>query len=505
MNNQNNKHLKTVELKNNLITKLISEKSKNDGLIKFRDVFHNDFMEFANEENTLANEAQMTLRLQALENYLQLSSAYPPLHTKTQISVGGGFSAGKSEFISSFIDGDIKLPIGVVPTTAIPCYVSYDEDDKFIGCTNKGGVVKLNEIDSDFHSKLSHEFISSFGFNLKDIMPYMIIGAKTQYEYICFLDTPGYDPADLKDTYSSDDVKIAKESLQNSNIFIWLIGADTNGTIPVSDLEFLESLELKDKKLFVVLNKADLKPLSELQEILEEIEVSLDDYNIEVEGISAFSSITKEEVSYKRCSLFEFLDIYNKKKSHRLEEAEERLREVYKAYKQALKGEIKRKKQIQKTLHSISLNILEKGNDEKTIEDLTNLKKDFDTTKEEKELQKLKIVKDDMVDAIDTIFANIRTQGDKDNFDEYKLPAILQVENSEDLDKLNLDEIEATIIKITSMGVFIKSNMFTGEIVIPKKQIKEITTKNPKEFFSIGEIVQIEIVDNKNCIVIKDR
>jgi len=505
MSNQNRTEQEALELRYNLTTKLISEESKNEGLIRFREVLYNDFMEFASEENSLANEAQMVLRLQALEKYLQLSSAYPPLHAKTQISVGGGFSSGKSEFISSFIDGDIKLPIGVVPTTAIPCYVLYDKNDKFIGCTNKGGVVKLNEIDSNFHSKLSHEFISSFGFNLKDIMPYMIIGTKTQYEHICFLDTPGYDPAELKDTYSSDDLKTAKEFLENSNVFIWLVGADTNGTIPISDLEFLESLDLENKKLFVVLNKADLKPPSELEEIIEEIEVSLADYAIEFEGISAFSSIKKEEMHYKKCSLLEFLDTHNEKKSHKHQQAEDRLREVYKGYKQALKGEIKQKKQIQQVLHTLSLNILENGNDEQIIESLANLKRDFNTTKEEENLKKLEIIKNNLIDAIDTVFAEITTQTEKDNFDEYKFLSILQLDNSKDLERFNLDEIEAQVTKITSVGVFIQSDLFAGEIVIPKKQINKITTKKLKKFFSIDEIVQVKIIDSKNCIIKKER
>ena len=97
-----------LETKLKLVSMLLSSRSNNEGVILFKNVLYNDFLEFANNEDTVANEAELFLDLQHIEKELELISAYPDLHVKTLIAVGGGFSAGKSEFISSFIKGKIK-------------------------------------------------------------------------------------------------------------------------------------------------------------------------------------------------------------------------------------------------------------------------------------------------------------------------------------------------------------------------------------------------------------
>ena len=79
-------------------------------------------------------------------------------------------------------------------------------------------------------------------------MPFMILGTNIDYEHICFIDTPGYNPSDFHDGFTSEDVLTAKEFLNNASTFLWLIGADSNGTIPASDLDFLCNLDLEGKK-----------------------------------------------------------------------------------------------------------------------------------------------------------------------------------------------------------------------------------------------------------------
>ena len=250
-------YLQELNIKQKLISKLLGTSSQNDGLLQFRTILNNDFLAFANDENSVANEAEMILKLQEIEKELELISSHPNLHSKHLVAVGGGFSSGKSEFISSFIESDIKLPIGVVPTTAIPSYVMHENTNRFIGCTNRGGIVDLEEVDNNFQARLSHEFIKSFGFNLKNIMPFMVLGTQIKYEDICFVDTPGYNPATTSDGFTGEDMHTASEFLDNANSLLWLIGADANGTIPASDLEFLSNLNLEEKKILIVYNKAD--------------------------------------------------------------------------------------------------------------------------------------------------------------------------------------------------------------------------------------------------------
>lgn len=187
--------LQELKKKYLLVSKLLSAKSSNSGLLEYKNALYSDFMNFANKEDSLANEAEAILTLQEIEQKLKLIAAYPNLHKKNTIAIGGSFSAGKSEFISSFFKGTMKLPISIEPTTAIPAYVMNSEQENIIGCSFNGGVIDLKQISSQFYSQISHDFIKSFEFNLKDFMPYMVFCTQFDFENICFIDTPGYNPA----------------------------------------------------------------------------------------------------------------------------------------------------------------------------------------------------------------------------------------------------------------------------------------------------------------------
>ena len=193
---QTTKEKEQTEQKLELVSRLVSAQPTNKGLALYKQTLEHDFMQFAATENALKDEAGALKKLQNIQNELELIAAYPQLHTKSVIAVGGGFSAGKSEFISSlFTNTAVKLPVGIQPTTAIPAYVLNSSTNELIGCTPKGGVVNLREIDPQFHEKLSHDFMESFSLNLKEIMPFMILGTKMGYAHTCFIDTPGYNPA----------------------------------------------------------------------------------------------------------------------------------------------------------------------------------------------------------------------------------------------------------------------------------------------------------------------
>lgn len=398
--------LSQLENKQLLISSLLSSKSNNRGFEEYKKVFKNDFIKFANYEDSLANEAEAILKLQAIEKELEVITAYPDLHKKNTVAVGGGFSAGKSEFISSFFNCDVKLPIGINPTTAIPTYVINTKDSKVIGCSNNGGIVDLKKINDKFHSKLSHDYIKSFDFNLKEIMPLMIVGTQIEQENICFIDTPGYNPPNIDETYTDEDVFTAKEFLGNASAFIWLIGADTNGTIPSSDIEFLNELDLENKNVYIVLNKSDLRSQDDIESVLEEIEETLDDYGIECVGISAFSSLTKQEYAYKKQSLFDFINKCDYE-SQVHSDMVKKLYDVYRMYKVAILTNMKEKEAIKSHIKSISLDMLEEGFDDITkpaFQRLDKLSKIYCTKKQEENLKQLDTEIKKLKDAIDKVF-----------------------------------------------------------------------------------------------------
>jgi len=357
---EQDKVLADLSLRYELVSSLLAAKVQNEGVAMFHETLNGQYLEFANADDTLSNEAEILLQLQNIEKELSIIAACPELYKKNIVAVGGGFSAGKSEFISSFMSSGVKLPISIEPTTAIPAYVMNAPKEYLLGYSKNGGAVDLSKIDENFHSRLNHDFIKGFKFNLKEILPFIVLGTKLKFENICFIDTPGYNPSGNIANYGAD-IDTAKEFLEEAGVFLWLVGLDSTGTMPSGDLEFLSSLDLENKKLYVVINKADLRAPSDLEAITETVRQNLDNYGINYEGIQTFSSVRTLE---NHCIVGKSLDGFLTEcdtPSQKHAEIFNKLKNIYQAYKGAIEGSIKEKKSIQKTLHSISVDMLEDG------------------------------------------------------------------------------------------------------------------------------------------------
>ena len=402
------RNLSESELRQTLIADLLSANNLNPGVRQYFQLLGGEFLEFANQEDSLKDEAAAFLELQAIGDELKVIGAYPEFYKKRSIAIAGGFSAGKSEFISSlFEDPNIRLPIGIEPTTAIPTYALNGQENGVIGCSQNGGVIDLLKIDPDFQQKLSHNFIRSFGFNLKTIMPFVFMTTPMKFEHLCFIDTPGYNPSDVADGHTAEDVKTAQEFVQNSEALLWLIGLDSNGTISKSDLDFLDhARQYSEKPLYIVLNKADLRPYDQLEEIMAEIADTLDDYDIEIAGISAYSSITKEEYLYHKQSLHAFLASLDQP-SEKQTLLMQRLFAVDEKYQRAILRTIKENKQINATLSGFKLDLLENGFDDLSsdlYEKLGKMNSIFTIKQKEEHLKQLETVTMKIVAAIEQVF-----------------------------------------------------------------------------------------------------
>lgn len=124
------------------------------------------------------------------------------------------------------------MPSSIEPTTTIPTYVldANDGSHHLIGITKNGGKFDLSEIDSNIHQKLEHSFITRFGFDIKKIMPFMVLLTPLDYKDICFIDTPGYNAPKYDSTET--DMQAAQDPLQNCDSLIWLVRTD-NGSLGV--------------------------------------------------------------------------------------------------------------------------------------------------------------------------------------------------------------------------------------------------------------------------------
>ena len=273
MNSEDEKYA-ALSQKYDLVSNLLTaEPVENEKLEEFRKLFKGDFMAFANKESSLAEEATALDKLRIVESRLEEIVAFPHIFAKTSVAIGGGFSSGKSEFVNSFITqaAGIEMPVGIKPATAIPSFVVSDVDISIVGFSRNRGTV---DIAPALYNRLTHDFISTFSFNLKDIMPSMTVKVPLRaglFENICLIDTPGYDSAGGN---TDSDKETAITFLRGQDALIWMISMDA-GTIPQSDLDFLYAMELDGVPFYVVLNKADLRPLNDREEILDKVQETL--------------------------------------------------------------------------------------------------------------------------------------------------------------------------------------------------------------------------------------
>ncbi len=358
---KNHHHLGSLEERYDLIARILNAKIENEGLIQYQSILDNEFLEFANEVDSLKGEALALLALQEIQKELQLVASFPSLFQKTMVAVGGGFSTGKSTFLNNLLNLKLKLPEDISPTTAIPTYCLKGKREVLMGRSQSGGMVELP------HLAFDRAFLDSLGFNLKEIMPFMLLSAPSMpFEFLCFIDTPGFNPGNQG--YTSEDKEASKEYLRHAQHILWLINCEC-GEIQRDDLDYLQDLYREGKKVFIVLSRADRRTKSQLEEIANKIKETLEDHDIEFLGICAHSSTRYQE--YKEFSekspVFNSLEKFLKKLNKRSEKQKEILGVLYNVhsmYERAIKQDASQFKRYQKTLHSIKLDLIQKGFDD---------------------------------------------------------------------------------------------------------------------------------------------
>lgn len=345
-----------------LISRLLAARPRESaGLARFKELLANDYMVFADNESSLAAEAKALTMLQSIQQELALLVGFPDVHERTIVGIVGGFSSGKSEFINSFIrDPEVRLAVGMQPVTAIPSYVLATDERMIRGYSANGGHINL---DVDFYKSISHAFINSFSFDLKSLMPFMCVGVQMDPEYfrdICFIDTPGYNPPATAAEHSQGDKRTAIQFAQQSDAIIWLIGLDSNGTVPDSDLDFIQQIGVEQRSVYIVLTKADLKSEDDIEYVMDEVQDILQSEGISVVGISAYSSTLRNEVAYRDVPLLEFFSRINQQGDAR-QHLDGRLREVFSMYDDAIQADIATMRAQKTAINGLRLDSLEMG------------------------------------------------------------------------------------------------------------------------------------------------
>ncbi|GAA8666030.1 acyl carrier protein [Helicobacter pylori] len=411
-NSKAENHHNTEGLKEryDLIARILNAKTSNEGLEEYQSVLDNEFLEFASGVDSLKEKEISLLTLQGIQKELQLVASYPSLFQKTIVAVGGGFSAGKSTFLNNLLGLKLKLPEDMNPTTAIPTYCLKGKREVLMGFSQNGGMVELPNLAFD------HQFLKSLGFNLKEIMPFMLLNAPSvPFEFLCFIDTPGYNPGNQG--YTGGDKEASKESLKHAKHILWLISCERGG-IESDDLEFLQELyEEEGKQVFIVLSRADRHAKSQLEEVAKQIKETLKDHGIEFLGICAYSTTRYQEIKEfsEKSHVFNSLEEFLMKLNQRSEKQNEilgYLYEVHRMYERAINQDANQFKRYQSELRSVKLDLMQKGFDDfndKIFRRIEILEKEFAEQERSKEegLARLNEVIGLFKESVDKVFDRV--------------------------------------------------------------------------------------------------
>ncbi|WRD25330.1 acyl carrier protein [Helicobacter pylori] len=497
-NSRAENHHNTEGLKEryDLIARILNAKMENEGLEEYQSILDNEFLEFASGVDSLKEKEIALLMLQEIKKELQLVASYPSLFQKTIVAVGGGFSTGKSTFLNNLLGLKLKLPEHMNPTTAIPTYCLKGKKEVLMGFSQNGGMVELPNL------AFNHQFLKSLGFNLKEIMPFMLLSAPSvPFEFLCFIDTPGFNSANQG--YTGGDKEASKESLKHAKHILWFISCES-GEIHEDDLEYLQELYEEGKQVFIVLSRADSRTKRQLEEIAIKIKETLEDNGIEFLGIGAYSATRYQEIKEfsEKSPVFDSIEKFLKKLNKRSEKQNEilgYLYEVHRMYEKAIKQDANRFKRYQRALHSVKLDLMQKGFDDfsdKIFRRIENLEKEFSEQEESKRenLAQLNEVIDLFKESIDKVFDRVsaftwekykeQNDDEEDNEANYR--------EFEEIKKMVLYFRDLKVIDLfkESIGkVFDRVSAFTWEKYKEQNDDEEDNEANYREFEEIKKMV----------------
>ncbi|GAA9917620.1 hypothetical protein VN0834_14110 [Helicobacter pylori] len=330
-------------------------------------------------------------------------------------------------------------------------------------------------------------------------MPFMILSSPTMlFKHLCFIDTPGHNPSNQG--YTGGDRQASKEYLNHAKHILWFISCERGG-IEKSDLDYLQELYEEGKQVFIVLGKADSRTKKQLEEIAVQIKETLENNGIEFLGISAYSSKTEgyqeiKEFSEKSLvfdSLEKFLTELNKR-SEKQNEILSVLYEIHLAYEKAIQQDADKFKRYQKALHSIKLDLMQKGFDDfsdASFNKIESLKKEFSEQERSKRenLVQLNQVINLFKKSIDKVFDSVSAF----TWEKYK------EENDDENDEENyreFEEIKKMVLYFRDCWMFVVEQLDGKSSQTELQKYKGFVNRNNK-------LLQLEF-SLKNLLVLRE-
>lgn len=295
---ESNCYLANTEDALSLIAKIIPLKKDKDShkeIQRLDNMLDVDFLSTFSKVQ-LKNEAHLQMQLAFISDKLIEQKKYSILRNKSVVGLGGKFSAGKSKFINSILKaGEELLPEDQNPTTSIPTYIVYGNNDKICAYTSDNEEIVL---DLEALQALTHKFYEKYSMGFSSFVNSLIISeADMPYKKLVFLDTPGYSKADSggkgKNQKKLTDENKAFSQLRSADYLIWLMDIE-NGDLSETDIAFISKLRL-DTPILIVVNKSDKKIDEEIEQVVKQVESTARNAGIKLYAVTAYSSRNNEE------------------------------------------------------------------------------------------------------------------------------------------------------------------------------------------------------------------
>ncbi|WP_434579815.1 dynamin family protein [Sulfurimonas sp. NW15] len=183
------------------------------------------------------------------------------------VPVVGGFSAGKSSLINSFLEINV-LPTNLTPETALATELRYSQND-YIEAIKEDGSVDKFEIQQ-------HEEIKNNAKKYKYLKLYLNNDKLKSIEPFVLVDMPGFDsPLELHNQ--------AILNYLNKGVYFIILLSVEDGTIPKSILNELENISDFGKDFSFCLSKTNLKSPQDVESIRQQVSEQLEDFDFEKE------------------------------------------------------------------------------------------------------------------------------------------------------------------------------------------------------------------------------
>ena len=287
-----------------LLSRLISTpETLSEGEREFRALekrIQSDFLSITSNVGMPGESAMYAKLLTLLEDLHELVN-FPYLANKNILAVGGEFSAGKSRFLNAVFGEENLLPTDPNPTTAIPTYLIYGEQENISALNSFSRLQTLSreELNAISHGFNANQTDAESRISFYHVLRLLQVKSPSMKRWpnIAFLDTPGYskpkeniddeDAAAGTDAGNTDEEK-ARENLSTADYLVWVVSA-ADGTFQQPGIVFLRDKVKWTKPLYLLVNKADQRKM-DLQAVFDQICGDARNAGFNLAGAAAYSS-----------------------------------------------------------------------------------------------------------------------------------------------------------------------------------------------------------------------